>query len=208
MPFSQGFLPRHRTLGKLSEPTYRSLAQVVLLDQLGHLPLIWSKQPAHGDHHRLIQLLFLERREHSIALPVRWGFEAGSASLTERMQGSLEIPSRKHFSNECASGLNLPFFQGVRGGNSWFQYHLTLIAVWTSVDVICPASSFPRGAAPSRSVWLRWGCHTIGGAAPQGWSRTPPGPMQCSPGTRVYRRKQPCQACLVPLHSWCFKNLL
>lgn len=148
MPFSQGFLPRHRTLGKLSEPTYRSLAQVVLLDQLGHLPLIWSKQPAHGDHHRLIQLLFLERREYSISLPVRWGFEAGSASLTERMQGSLEIPSRKHFSNERASGLNLPFFQGVRGGNSWFQYHLTLTGRVDICWCYLPSILFSQGSCP------------------------------------------------------------
>lgn len=43
----------------MSGPTYRSLAQIVLLGQLGHLPLIWPEQPTHRDHNGLKQFLLL-----------------------------------------------------------------------------------------------------------------------------------------------------
>lgn len=50
--------PGHRR-GEMNSPTYRSLAQIVLLGQLSHLPLIWPEQPPHRDHHGLEQFLLL-----------------------------------------------------------------------------------------------------------------------------------------------------
>lgn len=52
--------PRPQEMPGKLRATYRSLAQVILLHQLGHLPLIGSEEPAHGDHHRLVQLLLLQ----------------------------------------------------------------------------------------------------------------------------------------------------
>lgn len=46
-------------IGASGKPTHRRLAQVILLGQLSHLPLVWPEEPAHRDHHWLVQLLFL-----------------------------------------------------------------------------------------------------------------------------------------------------
>lgn len=128
--------PRPReTPGKL-RAAYRSLAQVVLLHQLGHLPLIWSKEPAHRDHHRLVQLLLLDAE--STVFPYHTAQET-PCSLPKCMQGAARQPHKSTFS-KCRDRTCCCFRVSQRGVT--FPEGLC-----GPVGVICPAP-FSRGAAP------------------------------------------------------------